>query len=133
VTLEDVRAAAIDRALAGDDAASALALAGVVGVARRATNEQSVARRARSSRQQADGPLTAAMLAVCAVTAADGQSLDDRAWRPGTEADPFVVAGAAAAVRTRNVAVDHAADLADCAPAALETVVERQRRREKGA
>jgi hypothetical protein len=68
---------------------------------------------------------------VLTVAAADRRSLDDRAWHPGTDPDPRVVAGAAVAVRTRNVAVERAAALADCTPATLEAVVERQRRHEK--
>ncbi|MFB6256149.1 MAG: hypothetical protein ABEH58_05380 [Haloplanus sp.] len=123
MTLDEVRAAAIDRALVGDDPESALALAGAVdGVARCDTSD--VPRPAT--------PLAAAMLTVACLSAETGRPLDDGAWRPGRTADPLVVAGAVATVRTRNVAVDRAAELADCAPATLNAAVNRQRRREEG-
>lgn len=112
--LDDVREAAIDRALVADDPQTALALAGLVdGAARDHTGH--------------DHPAVAAMLTVAA---ADRRSLDDRAWRPGNDPDPRVVAGAAVAVRTRNVAVERAAALADCTTATLEAAVDRQHCRE---
>jgi hypothetical protein len=121
--LDEVRAAAIDRALVGDDPESALALAGAV---------DSVVPNATGNRTQSGGdPLVAAMLTVGCLAADDAARLDDSAWRPGTPTDPLVAAGAAVAVRTRDVGVERAAALADCAPAALETVVDRQRRREE--
>jgi hypothetical protein len=128
--LDDVREAAIDRALVGDDPEPALALAGVVdGAVRPATDD-------RPRTDPLDEPHVAvavAMLTVGPIAATDRRSLDERAWCPGTEPDPRVVAGAAVAVRTRNLAVDRAAALADCKPATLEVVVDRQRRREKEA
>jgi hypothetical protein len=131
MTLATVRAAAIDRALVGDDPESALALAGVVdGVARGTDDRGGVDGIGRPLTADAD-PFTAAMLVVgCIGTtgAPSDPALDERTWQPGHDADPFVVAGAAVAVRERGVAVDRAATLADCTPAALEAVVERQRR-----
>ena len=122
MTLDEVRAAAIDRALVGDDPESALALAGAV---------DGVARRDTSSGPRTATPLAAAMLTVTCLSAESGRPLDDRAWQPGRATDPLVVAGAAVAVRTRNVAADRAAELADCAPATLDAAVDRQRRRKK--
>ncbi|RCU47595.1 hypothetical protein DU504_09985 [Haloplanus salinus] len=119
--LDDVRESAIDRALVCDDPGPALALAGVA---------DGAVRTAEDDRQPAD-PQAAVAVAMLTVAATDRGSLDDRAWRPGADPDPRVVAGAAVAVRTRNVAVERAAALADCAPATLEAVVDRQRRREK--
>ena len=119
--LDDVREAAIDRALVRDDPGPALALAGVA---------DGAVRTAEGDRQSA-APQAAVAVAMLTVAATDRGSLDDRAWRPGADPDPRVVAGAAVAVRTRNVAVERAAALADCAPATLEAVVDRQRRREK--
>jgi hypothetical protein len=118
---DDVREAAIDRALVRDDPEPALALAGVVDGAIRSPEDD----RLRPDPQAA---VAAAMLTVAAT---DRESLDDRAWHPGTDPDPRVVAGAAVAVRTRNVAVERAAALADCTPATLEAVVERQYRHQK--
>ncbi len=107
-----MRAAAIDRALGGDDPEPALAIAGAADIA-------------------ADGgradPFTAAMLAVTVAAIDDDRPFDERAWTPGTSAAPLAVAGAAAAVRLRDISLDRAAALADCAPAA----VEKQRCREK--
>lgn len=106
MTLADLRAAAIDRALVGDDPQAALALAGAADIA--------------DATRLATGPVAAAMLAV-AVTAADTDPpLDERAWRPGSDADSLALVGAAAAVRTRDVSLDRAAALADCTPAAIE-------------
>ncbi|WP_049937325.1 hypothetical protein [Haloplanus natans] len=122
MTLDEIRAAAIDRALVGDDPGPALALAGAV---------DGVARRDASSGPRTATPLAAAMLTVTYLSAERGRPLDDRAWHPGRVTDPLVVAGAAAAVRTRNVAVDRAAELADCATTTLDAAVNRQRRREK--
>lgn|GEM_PF-4631778 len=128
MTLDDVRAAAIDRALVGDDPESALALAGAVD----RTGLDSRNRPSLPGDHSTTAPFTAAMLAIAvAATTTDRRPLDDRAWQPGTSADPLVLAGAAVAVRTRNVAVDRMAELADCTPATLEAAVERQRRREK--
>ena len=119
--LDDVREAAIDRALVGNDPKTALALPGLAdGAARDHTNNNSP-----------DDAVVAVVLTVGAVAAADRRSLDDRAWRPGTDPDPHVVAGAAVAVRMRNIAVERAAALADCTPATLEATVERQRRQKK--
>jgi hypothetical protein len=119
--LDDVREAAIDRALVGDDPETALALAGVVdGAVRTPTDDR-----------PAPDPHTAVAVAMLTVATTDRRSLDDRAWRPGVDPDPRVVAGAAAAVRTRDVAVDRAAALANCAPATLEAAVARQRNREE--
>lgn len=122
MTLDEVRAAAIDRALVGDDPESALALAGAV---------DDAARRDANSGPRTATPLAAAMLTVTCLSAESGRPLDDRAWQPGRATDSLVVAGAAAAVRTRNVAVDRAAELADCAPATLDAAVDQQRRHEK--
>ncbi|AXG05026.1 hypothetical protein DU500_00485 [Haloplanus rubicundus] len=123
--LDDVREAAIDRALVGDDPEPALALAGVVDGAIRNPGDD------RPPADPPDDPHAAVAVAMLTVAAADRRSLDDRAWRPGADPDPRVVAGAAVAVRMRNLAVDRAAALADCTPATLEAVVDRQRRREK--
>ncbi|AZH26763.1 hypothetical protein [Haloplanus aerogenes] len=129
MTLAAVRAAALDRALVGDDPESALALAGVVDSVMLRITEKSAMPGAAD--ETAD-PFTAAMLAVGCVGAASGSAatdtLDDRAWRPGHDADPAAIAGAAVAVRERGVAVDRAATLAGCAPATLDAVVEKQRR-----
>jgi hypothetical protein len=122
MTLDEVRAAAIDRALVGDDPESALALAGAV---------DDAARRDANGGPRTATPLAAAMLTVTCLSAESGRPLDDRAWQPGRATDSLVVAGAAAAVRTRNVAVDRAAELADCAPATLDAAVDRRRRHEK--
>ena len=126
--LDDVREAAIDCALVGDDPEAALALAGVVdGAVRPPAND-------RPRTDPPDDPHAAvavAMLTVGTIDATDRRPLDDRAWHPGPDPDPRVVAGAAVAVRTRNLAVDRAAALADCTPATLEAAVERQRRHEK--
>ncbi|WP_338739763.1 hypothetical protein [Haloplanus salilacus] len=110
MTLADVRAAALDSALIGDDPTTALALAGVVDAA-----------------EGTDDPLAVAMLAMRCVGRDAGESLDDGAWRPGDDVDDAVLAGAAVAVRRRNVSLDRAATLAGCAPTTLEAVVERQR------
>jgi hypothetical protein len=123
--LDDVREAAIDRALVGDDPEMALALAGIVDGAVRTPED------GRPRTDPPDDSHAAVAAAVLTVAAADRRSLDDRAWHPGTDPDPRVVVGAAVAVRTRNVAVDRAAALAECTPATLEAVVERQRRQEK--
>jgi len=121
--LADVRGAAIDRALVGDDPESALALAGAV---------DSVLPSATGNRTRSrDDPLVAAMLTVSCLAADDAARLDDRAWRPGTPTDPLVVAGAAVAVRMRDVEIERAAALADCTLAVLEATVDRQHRREK--
>jgi hypothetical protein len=128
--LADVRAAAIDRALVGDDPESALALAGAVDGGIRTTTKDGTQSDDREEARSAT-PLTAAMIAIGSLAADDDARLDDRAWRPGPRADPLVVAGAAVAVRRRDVGIDRAAALADCAPATLEVVVDRQRRREK--
>jgi hypothetical protein len=123
VTLDDVRTAAIDRALVGSDPVPALALAGVA---------DRVDRRSTDDRISAGDPVVASLLAVGAVVAAGEPSLDGRAWRPGaTDVDPLVVAGAAAAVRRRGVAVVEAADLAGCTTAAIEAMIERQHRRQR--
>ena len=122
MTLDEVRAAAIDRALVGDDPESALALAGAV---------DDAARRDANGGPRTATPLAAAMLTVTCLSAESGRPLDERAWQPGRTTDSLVVAGAAAAVRTRNVAVDRAAELADCAPATLDAAVDRRRRHEK--
>jgi hypothetical protein len=119
--LDDVREAAIDRALVRDDPGPALALAGVVDGAVRSPEDD----------RPPTGPQAAVAAAMLTVAATDRESLDDRAWHPGPDPDPHVVAGAAVAVRTRNVAVERAAALADCTPATLEAVVERQRRQER--
>ncbi|MFB6102260.1 MAG: hypothetical protein ABEJ73_06800 [Haloplanus sp.] len=125
MTLADVRAAAVDRALVGDDPATALAFAGAVDrVTRHAPKDRPPAGAAVGD------PFAAAMLAVGCVAAERDRPLDDRAWAPGTEVDPLVVAGAAVAVRSRDISVERAADLANCAPATLGAVVESQRRRE---
>ena len=116
MTLAGIRAAALDRALVGDDPTAALALAGVVDAA---------------ADGAVDNPLAAAMLAVRCVGTDVGDSLDEGAWRPGEHTDEAVLAGAAVAVRRRNVSLDRAATLADCSPTTLETVVERQRRGKK--
>jgi hypothetical protein len=152
VTLEDVRAAAIDRAIVDDDPEPALALAGIVdGVEHSSTRNRTqsgdsvmqgtTGNRTQSGddtiRELADDrfrgvdPLVATMLAMGAV--ATDRSLDDGAWRPGTDPDPLVVAGAAAAVRTRTIAIDRAAELAGCASSRLEAIVKRQRRHEEKA
>lgn len=128
--LDEVRAAAIDRALVGDDPESALALAGAVDGVVRSTTDSRTQSDIPAEPRSTD-PLTAAMIAVGCLAAADSHSLDARAWRPGPRADPLVVTGAAVAVRTRDVDMDRAATLADCAPATLEAIVDRQRRREK--
>jgi hypothetical protein len=129
VTLDDVRAATIDRALVDDDPEPALALAGVVDSVVRRTTDNSAVRHTAGDRSRSDDPLVAAMLAMG--TVADDRSLDDRAWRPGARVDPLVVAGAAAAVRRRTIAVDRAADLAGCTRPRLEAAVDRQYRRKK--
>lgn len=131
MTLATVRAAAIDRALVGDDPESALALAGAVdGVVQARDDSADGADRSDAGDATAD-PFTAAMLAVGCIGAVGSpadRALNDRAWRPGRDADPLVVAGAAAAVRERGIAVARAAALAGCTPATLEAVVERRRR-----
>lgn len=114
MTFADVRAAALDRALVGDDPTTALALAGVADAA--------------DTDGGADSPLAAAMLAVGCVGRDRNAPLDDGAWQPTDRTDGAVLAGAAVAVRRRNVSLDHAAALADCSPSTLESVVERQRR-----
>jgi hypothetical protein len=119
--LDDVREAAIDRALVGDDPEAALALAGVVDGAVRTPADD----------RPPTEPHAAVAVAMLTVAATDRRSLDDRAWRPGADPDPRVVAGAAVAVRTRAVTVGRAAALANCTPATLKAVVERQRRHEK--
>lgn len=127
MTLTAVREAAIDRALVCDDPETALALVGAV---------DEVMRHATSDRTPDDAdlavPFTAATLAVrCAGGKSASQpirALDDRAWRPGADTDPFVVAGAAVAVRERGVAVERAASLAGCTTATLGAVVDRQHR-----
>jgi hypothetical protein len=111
VTLADVRAAALDSALVGNDPAAALALAGV----------------ADAAAGEVDDPLAAAMLAVRCVGRDVGGSLDEAAWRPTDHTDDAVLAGAAVAVRRRGVSLDRAAALADCSSAELEAVVDRQR------
>ncbi|MFC7254809.1 hypothetical protein [Haloplanus litoreus] len=87
MTLEEVRAAAIDRALVGEDPEPALALAGVVDAA---------------GPDATDNPFAAAMLAVRSLAGDSERSLDAEAWAPGTDPDPFVLAGAAIAVRSRG-------------------------------
>lgn len=128
MTLTDVRAAAVDRALVGDDPTAALALAGVVdSVARHGTGDGG----GDPDDATPGDPFTAAMLAIGCVGAATSpptRALDERAWHPGHDADGFVVAGAAVAVRERGVTIERAADLADCTPATLDAVVARQRR-----
>ncbi|MFB6194685.1 MAG: hypothetical protein ABEI80_00810 [Haloplanus sp.] len=116
MTLDDVRAAAIDRALVGDDPETALALAGAADTA---------------ASDGADHPLAAVMLAVGCLAVDRRRPLDGRAWRPGDDPDPLTLVGAALAVDSRDVSLDRAAELADCAPATLDAVVER-RCREKG-
>ncbi|WP_251328072.1 hypothetical protein [Haloplanus pelagicus] len=127
MTLDCVRAAAIDRALVGDDPETALALAGAVD----AVGTETVG-----------DPIAATMLAVGSAVAAIGRSappatdrsgvpegdrsLDELAWIPGRDTDPFVLAGAAVAVESRDLAVDRAADLAGCSRATLGAVVERR-------
>ena len=108
MTLDAVRAAAIDRALLDDDPEPALALAGMVDAA---------------DPGALDGPVAAAMLAVHSLVDAD-RSLDGDAWAPGVDPDPFVVAGAAAAVRSRDLPLDRAADLANCSTATLGAVLD---------
>jgi len=110
VTGTDVRAAAIDRALVADDPRPALALAGAIGT-------------------QSTTPLATALLAITCVGAETDRRLDEDAWRPGSDTTPLVVAGATIAVRTRDVSVEHAAELAGCAPATLRTAVERDRQK----
>ncbi|WP_435069174.1 hypothetical protein [Haloplanus sp. C73] len=107
-----VRAAAIDRALLGDDPRPAFALVGALDGATAA-------------------PLTAAMLAITCVAADRTHTLDERAWHPGDDVEPLVVAGAAVTVRRRDVAVEHVAELAGCAPARLRTAVERGREKSR--
>jgi len=129
VTLAAVRSAAIDRALVDDDPESALALAGVVDSVLPSVTDESLAT------DEAADPFVAAMLTIGCVGAVDdapaARALDDRAWRPGRDTHPVVVAGAAVAVRERGVAVDRAAELAGCTPATLDAVVEQQRREKK--
>lgn len=105
-----VREAAIDHALLGDDPRPAFALVGALDGATAA-------------------PLTAAMLAITCVV--DDRTLDERAWHPGDDIEPLVVAGAAVAVRRRDVAVEHVAELVGCAPARLRTAVERGREKSR--
>lgn len=114
MTFADIRAAALDRALAGDDPATALALAGVADAA--------------DTDSGVDSPLMAAMLAVGCVGRDRNPPLDGGAWRPTGRTDDAVLAGAAVAVRRRDVSLDHAAALAGCSPSTLESVVERQQR-----
>lgn len=114
MTLAEVRAAALDRAMVGDDPTAALALAGVVDAVADGT---------------VDDPLTAAMLAVGCVGRDDGP-LDADAWRPGSRADRAVVAGAAVAVRRRDLSVERAADLADCSPGTLGAVLRHHQNRD---
>jgi hypothetical protein len=110
MSFEEVRAAAIDRALIGDDPEPALALAGVVDAVDDDTAD-------------AD-PLAAALLTVGALATEHDRPLDERAWTPGGDADPFVVAGAAVAVRSRGLSLDRAAELADCSRAALDDLID---------
>jgi hypothetical protein len=113
MTLDAVRAAAIDRALIDDDPEPALALAGMVDAA---------------GPDAVDNPFAAAMLAVRSLAVDADRSLDGGAWAPGTDPDPFVLAGAAIAVQSRGLSLDRAADLANCSPAALDAVVERRKK-----
>jgi hypothetical protein len=119
VTLAAVRAAAVDHALVGDRPERALALAGAAdGAARRAAGDGS----------GVDGPLAAVLLAVGATTIERDDALDEGAWEPGADPDPLVLAGAAVAVRSRDVGVERAAELANCTPATLRAVVESRHR-----
>jgi len=117
MSFEAVRTAAIDHALVGDDPEAALALAGVVDAA-------------TTDSEDTDGtvggvdPLAVTLLAVGSLAVEHSPSLDERAWTPGTDTDPFVVAGAAVAVRRRNLSLDQAADLANCSPAALDAALD---------
>lgn len=113
MTIEEVRAAAIDRAMVGEDPEPALALAGVVDAA---------------GPDAVDGPFAAAMLAVRSLAVDADRSLDCGAWAPGADPDPFVLAGAAIAVQSRDLSLDRAADLANCSPATLDAVVERRKK-----
>jgi hypothetical protein len=137
VTLAVVRDAALDRALVGDDPETALALAGATDSAiRRATGPRprtgDVTRGDPDARSVGDAtgeePFAAVLLAVGCLGAGSQRPLDDRAWTPGNETDPFVLAGAAAAVRSRDVSVQRAARLANCATTTLDAVVASQRR-----
>ncbi|GAB3324631.1 hypothetical protein EI982_15020 [Haloplanus rallus] len=116
MTFEELRTAAIDRALVGDDPEPALALAGVVDAATPDDDGD-------TSERPVD-PLAATLLAIGSLAAERDRSLDERAWVPGTDADPFVLAGAAAAVRSRNLSLDRAADLANCSPATLDAALD---------
>jgi hypothetical protein len=117
VTLADVRAAALDRALVGGDPKTALALAGVVDAA--------------DADGAVDDPLAAALLALGCVGRDGGEPLAEGAWRPGDRTDGAVLAGAAVAVRRRDVSLDRAATLADCSPSTLAAVVERKREKRR--
>jgi hypothetical protein len=110
VTPADLRSAALDSALVDDGPSpEAFALAGVADAHDDVTDG-------------AADPLVASLLAVgCLGSSADG--LHPSAWTPGTD-DPLVVAGAAVAVRTRDVPVARAAELADCSVLALRTALE---------
>jgi len=121
MSFEAVRTAAIDHALVGDDPEAALALAGVVDAATTGSDGD-----ANETGADVD-PLTVSLLTVGSLAAERDPSLDERAWAPGTDADPFVVAGAAVAVRLRNVSLDRAADLANCSPAALDAALDDRR------
>jgi len=121
MTLAALRASALDRSLVGDDPEAALALAGVVDEAMRRTDGDPSA-----------SPFAAAMLAIGCVGAVNAPpttpTLDDRAWRPGHDADPFVVTGAAVAVRKRGITVERAADLAGCSPARIGAAIDQLHR-----
>ncbi|WP_251342505.1 hypothetical protein [Haloplanus halophilus] len=116
MSLDDVRAAAIDRALVGDDPETALALAGVVDVAGTAGAES------------VDESFAATLLAVRALATGPDRALDEDAWEPGTDPEPFVVAGAAAAVRSRDLPLDRAADLANCSATTLDAALDRRKK-----
>jgi hypothetical protein len=135
MTFATVQDAALDRALVGDDPETALVLVGAVDeVMRHATGDRArgAAPEHRPDDDLAIGPFTVAMLAIRCVggvsASPPSRTLDDRAWRPGDDTDPFVVAGAAVAVRERDVAVERAASLAGCTPAAVDDAVDRLHR-----
>jgi hypothetical protein len=109
MTIEEVRAAAIDRAMVGEDPEPALALAGAVDAA---------------GPDAVDDPFAAAMLAIRSLAVDADRSLDSGAWAPGTDPGPFVLAGAAIAVQSRGLSLDRAADLANCSPATLDAALD---------
>jgi hypothetical protein len=131
MTLATVRDAAIDRALVGDDPETALVLVGAVDVVMRHATDDRTGRAAPDDADLAV-PFTAAMLAIRCVGGGSAspptRRLDDRAWRPGADAGPFVVTGAAVAVRERGVAVERAASLAGCTTATLHAAIDRLHR-----